>query len=318
MQKEFFDRFFLKVRHIDICSSDIKQLLALYKLYSNVYSLIAVFTNLEVGYGGRSEIHKKAKSIADVLVSRIEEGVDDELKIKCLEVLFDYSSQYMDEKWDDLALDHSSLLIEKYTGDKAKEKGKSQMSLDMESSLCNLIGICFYLVGETELAQEAANMIAKWNVQQIDTGEWTGLPFFAATKRLYAIEAYQSYTFDLSFDLLLQRGLDFYLGSISLPKREGEPNEEQLRELLRVAELLLFAKNRRQKKEQLERTRAIVEQYLKKIDEECGGGNMASCNKIYSELSLNCMSVLAACLMGHMNCNLEENKNREKSITETE
>ena len=315
MQKEFFDRFFVKVRHIDIHSCTTERLIILYKVYSNVFSLISVYTDLGDNYGGRSAIRQQARSVAEILVSRIEKGMTGELEMTCLESLFDYSSQYMDERWDDLALERSSHLIKKYTGDKAGGR-EPQMSPDTEASLCNLIGICFYLVGEAELAKAAEGMITGWGNRQARSGEWPGLPVTVSIKRFYAIEAYQSYTLDLSFGLLLKKGLGFYLSNIRLPQGNEGPDEEQVQELIGAADLLLFVKKRQHRQEQLKQTGALIEQYLKKIDEACGKGNMTPCSEFFSELSLNCMRVLAAWLMECMRCNPGENKNREKSVTE--
>jgi hypothetical protein len=313
MQKEFFDGLYHQVQRIRIRSCDVKQLIVLSHLYNNVNSLVSVIPSLGRDYGGRRGIAKRAKAIAGTLAAKMKEEMSVEEEMQCLETLIDYSNRYMDREWEDQVLERARLLLEKYIPTSGQEAG-----------FCKLICDCYYMIQEKELADRAKEMITQWCGQQTDTGEWPGIYPATAVKRLSVIDAYQTSTWDWGFDPFLQKGTDYYLSD--LPPYDAEPGKDQVRLYLQKAVLLLFVNNPRAERKRIGYIGTIFEQYLKESGilspKEINPGKKDKTplsGKDFPELTLECMSILVACLfeqlgweceerMSSLQCNLENSE----------
>ncbi|MGV8093849.1 MAG: hypothetical protein AB2L24_18465 [Mangrovibacterium sp.] len=300
MQKEFFDGLYHLVQRIPIRSCEVKQLIALFHLYNNVNALVSVIPCLARDYGTRQGIAKRARNIASTLAAKMEKGIGAEEEMLCLDVLIDYSNRYMDREWEDQILEQARLLLEKYIPTPGQEAG-----------FCKLVCDCYFLVQEKELADRAKEMITHWCKQQTDTGEWTGIHPATAIKRLAVIDAYQSSTWDRTFELFRQKGTDWYLGD--LPIQGTALSEEQVRLYLQKAVLLLFVNNPRAERKRIGHMGTILEQYLKEsgilspkeINPDKKDKTPLS-GKDFPELALECMGILAACLFEQLGWECEE------------
>jgi hypothetical protein len=300
MQKEFFDGLYHLVQRIPVRSCPVTRLVALARLYNNVYSLVSVIPCLARDYGARQGIAKRAKEIAGSLAAKMEEEISVELQMQCLDVLIDYSGRYMDREWEGLVLEQAWILLEKYIP-----------TPEQEADFCKLVCDCYFLVQEKELADRAKEMITHWCKQQTDRGEWPGIHPATAIKRLAVIDAYQSSTWDRTFELFRQKGTDWYLGD--LPIQGTALSEEQVSLYLQKAVLLLFVNNPRAERKRIEHLGTTLEQYLKEsgILSLQGGnpdkqGNVILSSKDFPVLALECMGILAACLLEQLGWECEE------------
>lgn len=300
MQKDFFDGLYHQVQRINLRSCDVKRLIALSHLYNNVNSLVSVMPCLGREYRGHRGIAKRAKAIAGILVAKMEEEMSVEEELQCLEVLIDYSNRYMDPEWEDQVLKRAGLLLEKYLPTPGQE-----------ADFCQLICDCYYMVQEKALADRAKEIIAQWCMQQTVTGEWPGIDPVTAMKRISVIDAYQTSTWDHNFDSFQQKGIDCYLSD--LPMHEAGLSEEQAHIYIQKAVLLLFVANPRTEKKRIEHIGTILEQYLKesgalsfKNNAPDGKNKVILSGKNIPELALNCLSVLAACLLEQLGWECEE------------
>ncbi|MGV8093759.1 MAG: hypothetical protein AB2L24_18015 [Mangrovibacterium sp.] len=301
MQKEFFDGLYRKVQRIPIRSCPVTRLVALARLYNNVYSLVSVIPCLARDYGARQGIAKRVKNIAGTLAAKMEKGMEAEEEMLCLDVLIDYSGRYMDREWEGLVLEQAWVLLEKYI----------PAAPEQEADFCKLVCDCYFLVQEKELADRAKEMITHWCKQQTDTGEWTGIHPATAIKRLSVMDAYQSSTWDLAFEPFRQKGTDWYLGD--LPGYDAGLGQEQVRLYLQKAVLLLFVNNPRAEKKRIEHLGTTLEQYLKESGmlsfKEISPGKKEKTilsGKDFPELALECMGILAACLLEQLGWECEE------------
>gem|GEM_PF-5038793 len=301
MQKEFFDGLYHKIRHIKIRSCDVTGLIALLHLYNNVNSLVSVIPCLGQEYGGHRIIAKRTKTIAGTMVAKMEAEMSVKEEIQCLEALIDYSSRYIDYTWIDQVLERARLLLEKYIPTPGQE-----------ADFCQLICDCYYMVQEKELAERAKKIIVQWCLQQTNAGEWPGIDPVTAIKRLFVIDAYQTFTWDLDFDTFRQKGIDCYRND--LPMNGAGLSEEQVDIYFHKAVLLLFINNPRTERKRIEHLGTVLEQYLKesgphsfKCINDPNKKNKKKLNgKDFSAVTLNCLSILAACLLEQLGWECEE------------
>ena len=295
MQKKFFDHLYRQVQRIDICSCDVTQLIALSHLCNNVNSLESVILCLNMEYGGRQKLIKRAKAIAKILVSKTEEGMR-------MDVLFEYSNRYMDREWEDRLLERAWVLLTKHIPAPKQETG-----------FCQLLCDCYYMVREVELADRAKIMIANWCQRQTGTGEWPGIDSATAMKRLYVIDNYHICTLRSDFEAFHQKGINYYLRDF--PEHSTKLSGEQLPLFLQQAELLLFVGNPRTERKRIEQTGTILEQYLQETDlaapdnasyPDTPDKKSLVSGKRFPEPVLHSLSVLSACLLAQKGWECEE------------
>ncbi len=292
MQKTFFDMLYRQVQQIDISTFDVPQLIALSRFYNNICSLAPVMPHVEYDSCSPQGTAKQAKEIARILIAGIEDGMSPVQEMRCLNVLFEYITQYIDQEWEERLLHRAWILSENYSPASSEE-----------SDFCQFLCNCYYMAEDKKLANRAKKMINVWCRQQNAVGEWPALKPEAALGRLRAMNAYHTCTLRTNFEIFQQKGISHYLNDF--PEHHTEIITEELSLYLEKAELLLLVSSHTAERKRIEKTGTILEQYLKRnsLHAACAGGYPTKENEElfnateFSETVLQSLSILAFCLL---------------------
>lgn len=211
--------------------SGVGELSALASLSADLYTLVSVAPWLEEEYGTAREAYGRIRKVAAALVRALEEEPCILERIRGVHALFVLSNTAVDyeQKVLDLAEPLLALYETGYTG--------SDAAL-CEAEVCRLKCLCYCLIRDEKLSEEARAAIARWAAESEGDGTGSVLPDEVAYARSEAVEAYVDFTGNEEFTGLYAGLTNFRHGGGDFDSATKRTVENMDAEVVRLLEAL--------------------------------------------------------------------------------